>query len=324
VIRRRLVLACAGSVPWALPGVARAQRRPRIGVIATGAPEPANPNIQALAEGLREQGYEEGRHVVVDVRWAGGSVAAIPALAAELVALPVDVIVASNNNVIAAAQRATSTIPIVMVVAVEPVRAGFVDSFARPGRHITGLTNTPGAPIDGKMLGLLKELVPQAASVGVLVQKGLGFDRASVEEAARLLDLRLHFPPEVSVPEEIDAAFEAMKRAGAQAVYVLGGALVYAQRQRLAELESRYRLPGMHFSADYVRAGGLISYGTDLRAQYRRAAWYVARILQGARPAELPVEQPARFEMAINLKTARALGLTVPPSMLLRADEVIA
>ena len=173
------------------------------------------------------------------------------------------------------------------------------------------------------MLELLKELVPAATVIGVLAQQGQGYDRAVVDEAARLLKLQLHYAPEVQQPQDIEPAFEAMKRAGAQAVHVIGGTVIYLQRQAVVELELRHRLPGMHFSSDHVRAGGLMSYGTDLGAQFRRSAWFVARILNGAKPAELAVEQPARMALAINSKTAKALALAIPQSMLLRADEVI-
>jgi putative tryptophan/tyrosine transport system substrate-binding protein len=177
--------------------------------------------------------------------------------------------------------------------------------------------------VNGKLLGMLKDLLPQAAVVGVLMQQGLGYDRDLTEEPARRLQLRLFHAPEVQRAADIEPAFETMRQAGAQAVFVAGGAVVYAERLRVAELELRHRLPAVHFSADHVRAGGLLSYGTDLVAQYRRAAHFVARILQGVKPADLPVEQPVRFEMAINLKTAKALGLAIPQSLLLRAGEVI-
>ncbi len=297
--------------------------RPRVGFIAIGAPDPAHPLRRAFADALGEQGFVDGRNVSFEIRWAGGSVAALPALAAELAALPVDVIVASNNNLVEVARQASATIPIVMVLGIDPVRHGFIESYARPGGRITGLTNAVGAEVNGKMLGLLKEVLPQAAVVGVLVQQGVGYDRDLTEEAAQRLRLRLFHAPEVQRAADIEPAFEAMRQAGAQAVFVVGGAVVYAERLRVAELALRHRLPAIHFSADYVRAGGLLSYGTDRVAQYRRAAHFVARILQGMKPADLPVEQPVRFEMALNLTTANALGLAIPQSLLLRADEVI-
>jgi putative tryptophan/tyrosine transport system substrate-binding protein len=159
--------------------------------------------------------------------------------------------------------------------------------------------------------------------VGVLVQQGMGYDETPLREAARLLQLQLYIAPEVRGPQDIEPAFAALRSAGVQMCFVAGGNLIYAHRQQVAELELRHRIPSMHFSADYVRAGGLISYGTDLVAQFRRSAYFIARILNGAKPADLPVEQPARFEMAVNLATARSLGLNIPQSMRLRADVVI-
>jgi putative ABC transport system substrate-binding protein len=319
--RRHFLPAIAAA---ALPArTLRAQRLPRIGFLNFVAPNPDHPLVRASAEGLREHGLIDGQTAIFVQRWAGGRVDALPALAAELAALPVDVIVTGNNFVTATAKAATSTIPIVMVVGVDPVRNGFIDSFARPGRNITGLTNEPGQQIHGKMLEMLKEAAPQAERVGVLVQEGIGYDRAQLAEVAQRLRLRMLPVPEVRQVSDIEPAFEAMRRDGAQAYYCIGGAMIYAERAQVASLALRHRLPGMHFSADYVRAGGLLSYGTDQIAQYRRAGWYVARILAGARPAELPVEQPARFEIAINLRTAQALGLKTPQSLLLQADVVI-
>ncbi len=294
----------------------------RIGNLAVGAPETSTAGIQALEEGLREQGLIEGRNVELIYRWAK-SVDALPGLASELVRLQVDVIMASNNTVIAAAQRATARIPIVMILGIDPVRNGFIETFARPGRNITGLTNDPGQAIHGKMLSLLRELVPAVSVIGVLAQHGVGFDREAVDQAGRQLNFQMHYAPEVRQSEDIAPAFEWIKRAGAQAVYVIGGSTIFQNRQAVAELALRHRLAGIHFAAEYVRAGALVSYGTDLRAQIRRSAFYVARILNGAKPSELPVEQPAKFEMAINVTTAKALGLVVSPSLLLRADEVI-
>ncbi|MEO6746206.1 MAG: ABC transporter substrate-binding protein [Caldimonas sp.] len=288
-----------------------------------GAPKDSAALFQVQDEGLREHGLVEGRNVETVSRWARGSIEALPALAAELVALPVDLIIASTNPSIVAAQRATSIIPIVMVVGVDPVGNGFIESFSRPGGNITGLTNDTGGSMHGKVLDLLKQVAPSASVVGVLAQQGVGFGQEPLQEAARRLRLELRYPPEVRQPADIEPAFEAMKGAGAQALYVAGGGILYQHRQAVADLALRHRLPGIYFSSDYVRAGGLVSYGTDLRAQYRRSAWYVARILKGGKPADLPVEQPARFETAINLRTANALQLSVPRSLLLRADEVI-
>jgi len=322
--RRRFLPAIAvAALPVRTLG---AQTLPRIGFLNAGAPRLDHPMVRASEEGLREQGLIDGQTAIFVQRWAGDRVDVLPALAAELVALSVDVIVTGSNFVTAAAKAATSTIPIVMVVGVDPVRNGFVDSLARPGRNITGLMNEPGQQIHGKMLEMLEMLkaaAPHAERVGVLVQQGVGNDPAQLAEVAQRLRLRVLPVPEVRQASDIEVAFEAMRRHDAQAYHCIGGHIVYTERAQVAALALRHRLPGTHFSADYVRAGGLLSYGTDLRAQYRRAGWYVARILAGARPAELPVQQPERFEVAINLRTARALELKLPQSLLLQATEVI-
>lgn len=321
-MKRRRLLSSLAAAAWPLHG-ASAERLPRIGMLSLGASNPNHPLVRAFVDGLREQGLVDGRNVSFEFRWAGGRVDTLPALAAERVALPVDVIITGNNVVTAAAQAATSSIAIVMVLGVDPVRAGFIDSFARPGRNITGLTGEPGGPIHGKMLELLKEAVPRAERVAVLVQQGIGHDRAQLADAAARLKLRLLAVPEVRQAHDLEAAFEAIRRDAAQACYNIGGAVIWAARDRLAALALQHRLPGMHFAADYVRADGLLSYGIDLVAQQRRAAWFAARIVAGARPAELAVEQPARFETAINLRTARVLALKLPQSLMLQATEVV-
>ena len=321
-MKRRHLLPAVAAITLSLRS-AHAQRRPRIGILALGVANPQNPLIRALVDGLREQGLVDGQTMQLELRWAGDRIEALPALAAELAALPVDVIVTGNNIVTLAAKAATATIPIVMVVGVDPVRAGLIDSFARPGRNVTGMTNEPGQQIFGKMLQLLKEAAPRAERIGVLAQESLGYDRAALADAAARLSLRLLTTPELRLPADLETVFDAMRSDGAQAYVAPGGGIIYSAREQVAALALRHRLPGMHFSADYVRAGGLMSYGTDLPAQWRRAAWYVARILAGAKPAELAVEQPARFETAINLRTARALELQLPQRLLLQATEVI-
>lgn len=295
----------------------------RIGQLGVGGPEGQSAILQAIDAGYRDVGLVEGRNVEIVQRWARGSLDALPALAAELVALPVDVITAATNPSIAAAQRATSTIPIVMVLGVDPVGNGFVESLARPGGNITGLTNDAGQTMHGKMLALLKQFVPAASVIGVLVQQGVGTDRVALEAAARQLKLQLRHAPEVRQPEDIGPTVEALKGGRAQALYVIGGSYIYQNRKTVADLALQHRLPAIFFSSDFVRAGGLVSYGTDLPAQFRRSGWYVAQIFHGAKAAELPVQQPVRFVTTINLKTARALGIVVPQSLMLGADEVI-
>lgn len=319
-MKRRSVVALT-TAGLALTEVARGQaRRLRVGRLAL-VDSPLL--VQAQDEGLRELGFVEGRNIEFVSRVAEGSVDKLPVLAAELAALQVDVIVVATNVTIKAAQSATSTIPIVMVLGADPVGNGFIDSYARPGRNITGLTNEPGQQIHGKLLSLLKSLVPALRTVGALEVQGLGNDRGAIDAAARQLDLRMQYVTPIKDPQGIEAAFAEMLRAGADACLVPGGPIVYANRQQVAELALRLRLPAVYFSADYVRAGGLISYGTDLAAHFKHSASFIARILRGEKAGDLPVEQPSRFELAINLRTARALGLAPPRSVLAQANIVI-
>lgn len=322
-LRAALALCPGAALTFRIAHAQPRGRLFRIGILNIGGPEGLTAILQAFDEGLREHGLVEGRNVETVSRWARGSLDALAAHAAELAALPVDVIITGNNASIAIAQRATSTLPIVMVLGIDPVRSGFIESFARPGRNITGLTNEAGQGVHGKMLELLKQLVPAASVIGVLAAHGMGNDPAALEEVASRLKLQLRHTSEVRLPEDIGPALEALKSGGAQALYMIGGAIIYQNRQSVADLALRHRLPSVFFSSDYVRTGGLVSYGTDLRAQYRRSAWYIARIFNGAKPAELPVEQPARFETAINMRTAKALGLVVPAGLLVGIDQVI-
>lgn len=247
----------------------------------------------------------------------------LPDLAAELVRLPVDVLVAGSKLEIAAAKQATSVIPIVTVIAADPVRNGFIQSFARPGGNVTGLTNDPGQAVHGKLLELLKEMLPRISTVGVLVQQGVGYERAAVEVAASRLGLRLYINDTVRASDEVEDAFAALVRERVDAYYMVGGPVLFVRRQRIAELALANRLPGVHWAREWVDAGGLVSYGTSVADVFRRVATYVDRILKGAKPGELAVEQPSRFYLVINGKTAKALGITIPPGVLLRADDVI-
>ena len=252
-------------------------------------------------------------------RYADGRLERLPDLAAELVRLRVDVIITGSNVHVAAAQRATATIPIVMVAAGDPVGAGFIASLARPGGNITGFSADASREIVGKNLALLKEIVPSLSRVGVV---GRSSQRGALEAAARQLNVALEVV-DIRSPEDFESAFAAMvgKRVGA---VVLGaGPLTYMRRQQIADLALTHRLPAITTLNEFAPAGLLMTYGTNLPDLYRRAASYVAKILRGAKPAELPVEQPTKFELVINLKTAKALGLTIPQSLLLRADEVI-
>jgi ABC-type uncharacterized transport system substrate-binding protein len=299
----------------------------RIGRLAPGSPE-GFPFLEIFRQALHELGYIEGQNLVMEYRWAEGRDERLPDLAAELVRLPVDVLVPSGGSTaIRAAQQATRTIPIVMVGASDPVAQGFVASLARPGGNITGLSLL-NPELGGKRLELLKETVPQSTRVAVLANPGAAPTRSATTTsaltvAAQALGLHLQVV-EVRRAEELDDAFGAMTRAGADALLVQGEPrLLDGLRRRIVELAAQHRLPAMYAWRMYVDAGGLMSYGVSLLEQYRRTGSYVDKILKGAKPADLPVEQPMKFELVINLKTAEALGLTLSPQFLFRADEVL-
>jgi ABC-type uncharacterized transport system substrate-binding protein len=283
-------------------------------------------NMEAFLEGMRARGYVEGQNLVLEVREAEGQYERFPALAAELVRLPVDVLVVANTPAALAAKHATTTIPIVMVTLADPVGSGLVASLARPGGNITGLT-VMHPDLVGKQLEFLRELLPTVSRVAVLWNPanpaGALMVRAT-EVAAQALGVQLYLV-EARGPDAFDRAFAAMTRADAGALLVLGDPVFVQHRSRLAELAATSRLPTMHNvqCRAYVEAGSLLCYGASLLEQWRRAATYVDKILKGAKPADLPVEQPTTFELVINLKTAEALGLTIPPTLLFQATEVI-
>ena len=258
-----------------------------------------------------------------EFRWLRGTPDQLPSLAAELVRWPADVIVVGVNTSIAVAQRATSTIPIVMVLASDPVGSGFVQSLARPGGNITGLSFHASDEMHGKLLQTLKEIVPGLATVGLLTEPcGYDADRAAHESAARRLGLRLEVE-EIRGNDGIGDAFASMLRRRVDGFTIIGGSLIYSGRQQIADPALQHRVPGIHFLHDYARAGLLASYGPSRFDMYRRSAGYVDKIYKGAKPADLAVEQPSKFELVINLKTAKALGIAMPKALLLRADEVI-
>jgi putative ABC transport system substrate-binding protein len=301
-------------------GAQLASKSVTIGVLSTA--EPAEPLLRIFGEALRDLGYVEGQNTVIERRYAEGRLERLPGLAAELARMPVGVIVATDNLSITAAKKETATVPIVMVHAVDPVRAEFIGSLARPGGNITGLTFEAGQEISGKLLATLKEIDPRLSRVAILRQVGAGADGTVLEAAGRRLGLALQVV-EIKRPDEFDRAFATMTHWGAGAFMIVGGPLTYMRRHHIADLALRNRLPGIHFLSDYAEAGLLISYGPSLPDLYRRAAGHVAKILRGARPADLPVEQPTKFDLVINRRTARALGLTIPPAVLLRADQLI-
>jgi putative ABC transport system substrate-binding protein len=298
----------------------------RIGYLATNLA--GNPHgREAVRQGLRDLGYVEGRNVVIEYRDAEGKLERLPALAAELVALKVDVIVTASTAAALAAKQATRTLPIVFAVAADPVADGLVTSLARPGGNVTGLSLL-FPELVGKGLEHLKRAVPRVSRVAVLWQPGTYGERTEkdllkeAEVAARALGVRLQVV-EARSPADFDRAFSDMTRARAGALTVLGGGMFFGERRRLVDLAAKNRLPAVYPQREYVDAGGLMAYGPSLADMYRRAATYVDKILKGAKPADLPVEQPSKFELVINLKTAKALGLTIPPSVLGRADQVI-
>src|SRR3989441_936324 len=327
-VQRRDFLIAAGAL-LAAPLAAEAQqaaKAARLGYLA--ADRAANPHLQeAFRQGLRELGYVEGRNLVIEYRDAEGKLERFPALAAELVALKVDVIVASGTLAALAAKQATRTVPIVFSPAADPVASGLVTSVARPGGNVTGLSLLYSELV-GKWLEQLKQAIPGVSRVAVLWQPGAFGERTEkdmlkgAEVAARALGVQLHFV-EARGPESFDRAFSEMTRARAGALTVLSSNMFVSERRRLVDLAAKNRLPAMYNVREYVDAGGLMAYGPNLADLYRRAATYVDKILKGAKPGDLPVEQPTKFELVINLKTAKALGLTIPHSLLLRADQLI-
>jgi putative ABC transport system substrate-binding protein len=279
---------------------------------------------EAFLRGLRELGYVEGRNIIIEYRWAAGKKERLPELAAELVRLKVEVIVTAVTPAAEAAKRATSTIPIVMPVVGDPVGSGLVASLARPGGNVTGLT-LMSTELAGKRLQLVRELLPKATRVAVLAYRGTSATRLFVEEMrgrAQQMGLQL-VVQEVNEAGDLPGAFAAMQRERAQALVVQVSPLTGDNAERIVGLAAQHRLPAMYEVRSFVEAGGLVSYGPSLPEMFHRAAFYVDKILKGAKPADLPVEQPTKFELIINLKTAKALGLSIPESLRFRADEVI-
>ena len=325
-MRRRNFIMLVGAAV-ALPIGVRAQQQTgkvhRIGYLGSGAAVPHL--LEAFRRGLRELGWVEGQNVVIDYRFAEGQYGRLPDFADELVRLKMDVIAASPTPAALAAKNATETIPIVGISFDNPVQQGLVASLARPGGNITGLSYSVGPEIFGKDLELLKELAPEIRHVAVISNPDSPNHLptiGNVKIAARSLgvDLRLL---EARGPDEFDGAFAAMVKEGVGALFVIGDPMLFVHRARLADLAVQNRLPTMYTNRPHVEAGGLMCYGPSFSDLWRRAATYVDKILKGAKPADLPVEQPTKFELVINLKTAKAIGIEIPQSILLRADEVI-
>jgi putative ABC transport system substrate-binding protein len=325
--RRAFIGTLAGGLLAAPLGVEAqpAGKVYRIGFMLTATANETGHLLKALNEGLRELGYVEGRNVVFERRYAEGRQERLPALAAELVRLNVDVVVTGSNPVIAAVKQATATIPVVMAVSRDPVGSGFIASLARPAGNITGLANDPAPEIAGKNLQLLKEAAPRVSRVAFLwnpVPLGAGTYKNAVESTARKQGVSFQ-SVEVRGRDEFESAFAAMVRERANGLVVASDPVLFGPRSQVVLLAGKNRLPAVYTQREFVDVGGLISYGTNLADQFRRAAIYVDKILKGAKPGELAVEQATKFELVINLKTAKALGLTIPPSLLQRGDQVI-
>jgi putative ABC transport system substrate-binding protein len=318
---------CAMLFALCLPAEAQQPTKvPRIGYLASGAAaNEHSARADAFRQGLRDLGYVEGKNIAFEYRRAEGKLVQLPDLAAELVGLKVDIIVAGGNSAIRAAKNATTTIPIVMPHSGDPVVDGFVASLARPGGNITGLTSSPGYELSGKRLELLKETVPKATRVAVLRDPnnpGTALSFKETETAARTLKVHVE-SVEVRGSKDFETAFRTVAAKRADALLVLAGGLFNTHRVRIVTLAANSRLPTMYNEQEYVLAGGLMAYATNFTDLYRRAAIYVDKILKGTKPADLPVEQPTKFELIINLKAAKQIGLTIPPNVLVRVDKVI-
>jgi len=326
-MQRREFITLLGGVAAGWPLAARAQqtgRVYRIGVLATTPLTTVVGLMNAFRNGLRELSYVEGQNIAIDFRSPAVSFEQNPEVAADLVRSNVDVILAWTTPSVIAARRATSTVPIVMVAIADPVGQGFVASLARPGGNITGLSNI-ASDLSGKLVELLLEIVPGIRRIGVVrnsYNPGIAPQLRETENAARALRLEFQVA-DASTPEEFEIAFAHLRASDAKGVVLLADPSLIQYRRRIAELAQQARLPTAFQRRESVDAGGLLSYGPDLSEQFRQAASFVDRILKGEKPADLPVMLPTKFELVINLKTAKALGLTVPPSLLTRADEVI-
>ena len=297
----------------------------RIGYLSTPTRASVENGLHAFLRALQERGWVEGQNLIIEYRWADGNVERLPDLAAELVQLKVDLIVAPAGSAALAAKKATSSIPIVMIFPSDPVEMGLVASLSRPRGNITGTTYTAGSEIFGKQLQILKEAIPHASRVAVLLNPAdlsIVTQGKELEAAARFLHIRLQ-KVEARGPEEFESAFAAMARDRADALLVGGTSTFLAHRTRIAELAVKGRLPTMCNFREIVEAGGLMAYAVNMPDFVGHAAVYVDKILKGAKAADLPIEQPTNFELTINLKPAKALGLTIPQSVLARADTVI-
>jgi putative tryptophan/tyrosine transport system substrate-binding protein len=297
---------------------------PRIGFLGATSPSTISARVEAFRQGLRELGYVEGKSIFIDWRFAEGKADRLPTLAAELVRLKVDVIVTGAPQATRSAKQATVTVPIVMASDDDPVGSGFVSSLARPGGNITG-SSTLSPEISGKQLEFLKEVLPKLSRVAVLgdaIRPGTPQALREINVAADGFGVQLQYL-EVRGPKDIETAFRAASKERADAVLILASTVLFSQRRQVVDLAVKSRFPAIYNRPEYVEDGGLVFYGVSYTDLYRRAAIYVDKILKGAKPADLPVEQPKKFELVINLKAAKQIGLTIPPNVLARADKVI-
>jgi len=327
-MKRRAFVGTIARALLALPLAVEAQQArglPRVGYLVVNSAAVTQRHVAAFKQGMREHGWVEGQNFLFEIRYADGRVDRLPALVAELIGLKVDIIVATSSATTWAAKKATASIPIVMGISADALGEGLVANLAHPGGNITGMTYLVGPEIAGKHLELLKTLVPTASRIAVLanpVNRSHANLTRELRAAAGAFGVQLQVF-EAQAPGEIDAAFAAMTRDRAAALLVLTDSVFVGHHVRVTDLAARNRMPTMYYQREFVEAGGLISYGASLLDMYRRAATHVDKILKGANPADLPIEQPTTFELVINLKTAKALGLSIPQSLLLRADEVI-
>jgi len=320
-----MALLIGGGTTWPLRVYAQpSQKLPRIGVLLPGTPASFSLRTKALIDGLRDLGHVEGRTIQIEWKWGNDRVDVVSELAAELVRSNVDVIVTGGTTAAKALKAATRTIPIVMAIVSDPVAAGLVDNLARPGGNATGFSIV--APeLGAKRLELLKEIVPKVSSIAVLLNTKNPQSQIELKEmqtAAQTMGLRLH-PAEISTEDGLDATFATINNAAVQALIVLTDPILFSRRKHTVDLANRNRLPAMYFFQGFVEEGGLMSYGPSDADLYRRSAGYVDRILKGTKPGELPVEQPTKFDLYVNLATAKMLGVTIPESFLARADKVI-
>ena len=318
------IVVCVLLLLAALPAKAQQRTKPAIGYLSVLSPASDSARLTAFRRGLQELGYIEGQTIAIEPRYAEGKLDRLPALASELVSLKVEAIIAGGSTAIRAAKNATKAIPIVMAHGSDPVALKYVASLARPGGNITGLTHM--APeLGGKRLELLKDIIPQLSRVAVLTDPGTGGHGPQIKEldiAAPALGVALRIL-EVRAPNDLESAFSKIVAERTRAFIGLQQPTLDRLREKIVELAANNRLPGMYPNSQYVQAGGLMSYAADIVAMFRRSAFYVDKILKGASPAELPVEQPTKFELVINLKTAKQIGLTIPPAVLAKADKVI-